>query len=223
VSAASFAPGPSSTDPSSPSASVASRMHAGPDFSSSIQLVRTMMDGGMPRAPRLSFGVVDVRDVADLHLRAMTNPAAMGQRFLAVAGESISMQQIALLLRARMGEAASRAPTKVMPDWIVRFAGFFNPAFAQAIPELGRVKRLTNEKARRVLGWKPRSNEEAILATAESLVRLGLLGTAGRGSGPRRARIYSKPRVKYFVERRKLPGLLRPSASVYSALGSMTP
>jgi nucleoside-diphosphate-sugar epimerase len=151
----------------------------GPDFSSSIQLLRTMMDGGMPRAPRLSFGVVDVRDVADLHLRAMTDPAAKGQRFLAVAGESMSMQEIALLLRARMGEAARRAPTKVMPDWIVRFAGLFNPALAQAVPELGRVRRLTNEKARRLLGWRPRSNEEAILATAESLVRLGLLGRAG--------------------------------------------
>jgi nucleoside-diphosphate-sugar epimerase len=154
----------------------------GPDFSSSIQLVRTMMDGGMPRAPRLSFGVVDVRDVADLHLRAMTNPAAKGQRFLAVSGESISMQGIALILRSRIGEAASRAPTKVMPDWIVRFAGLFSPALAQAVPELGRVKRFTNEKAKRVLGWNPRSNEEAILGTAESLVRLGLLGTARKAA-----------------------------------------
>jgi nucleoside-diphosphate-sugar epimerase len=147
----------------------------GPDFSTSVQLLRLLMDGGMPRCPRLSFGIVDVRDVADLHLRAMKNPAAKGERFLAVAGESMSIQEIALLLKARMGNAAARAPTKVMPDWMVRLASLFNAGLAQVVPELGKVKRITNEKARRVLSWSPLSNADAIVATAESLVRLGLL------------------------------------------------
>jgi dihydroflavonol-4-reductase len=147
----------------------------GPDFSTSVQLLRRLMDGGMPRCPRLSFGIVDVRDVADLHLRAMIDPAARGERFLAVAGESMSIQEIALLLKARMGDAAARAPTKVMPDWMVRLASLFNPALAQVVSELGKTKRITNEKARHVLGWTPRSNGDAIVATAESLVRLGLL------------------------------------------------
>jgi dihydroflavonol-4-reductase len=133
------------------------------------------MDGGMPRCPRLSFGIVDVRDVADLHLRAMKNPAAKGERFLAVAGESMNIQEIALLLKAHMGNAAARAPTKVMPDWMVRLASLFNAGLAQVVPELGKVKRITNEKARRVLSWSPLSNADAIVATAESLVRLGLL------------------------------------------------
>ena len=147
----------------------------GPDFSTSVQLLRLLMDGGMPRCPRLTFGIVDVRDVADLHLRAMINPAAKGERFLAVAGESMSIQEIALLLRARMGNAAARAPTKVIPDWMVRLASLFNPALAQVVPELGKIKRITNEKARRVLSWSPLSNADAIVATAESLLRLGLL------------------------------------------------
>lgn len=150
----------------------------GPDFSSSIQLLRLLMTGGMPRCPRLSFGIVDVRDVADLHLRAMTNPAARGERFLAVAGASMSMQEIALLLRARMGDAARRAPSKVMPDWMVLLIALFNPALAQSVPELGKIKKITNAKSRRVLGWTPRPNEESILAAAESLVRLGLLGSS---------------------------------------------
>src|ERR1700738_3162658 len=127
----------------------------GPDFSTSVQLLRRLMDGGMPRCPRLSFGIVDVRDVADLHLRAMIDPAARGERFLAVAGESMSIQEIALLLKAHMGNAAARAPTKVMPDWMVRLASLFNAGLAQVVPELGKVKRITNEKARRVLGWTP--------------------------------------------------------------------
>jgi dihydroflavonol-4-reductase len=147
----------------------------GPDFSTSIQLLRLLMDGGMPLSPRLSFGIVDVRDVADLHLRAMSSPAAKGERFLAVAGESMTIQEIALLLRARMGNAAARAPTKVMPDWMVRLASLFSPTVAQAVSELGKIKRISNEKARRVLDWTPLSNVDAIVATAESLVRLGLL------------------------------------------------
>ncbi|HLZ97146.1 MAG TPA: aldehyde reductase [Steroidobacteraceae bacterium] len=147
----------------------------GSDYSTSIQLVRLMLDGRMPRSPRLSFGIVDARDVADLHLRAMRHPAAKGQRFLAVAGESMTIHEMALLLRARMGRAAVRAPTKEMPDWIVRLASLFSPALAQVVPELGKTKRISGEKARNLLGWTPRSNADALVATAESLARLGLL------------------------------------------------
>jgi dihydroflavonol-4-reductase len=154
----------------------------GPDFSTSVQLLRRLMGGAMPGCPRLSFGIVDVRDVADLHLRAMQNPAAKGERFLGVAGESMSIQEIALLLRARMGNAAARAPTKVIPDWMVRLASLFSPALAQVVPELGKIKRITNEKARRVLGWTPRSNADAIVATAESLVRLRLLRNSNKAA-----------------------------------------
>jgi nucleoside-diphosphate-sugar epimerase len=154
----------------------------GADFSTSVQLLRLLMDGRIPRCPRLSFGIVDVRDVADLHLRAMIDPAAKGERFLAVAGESLSIQEISLLLRARMGNAAARAPTKVMPDWMVRLASLFSPALAQVVSELGKVKSISNEKARRVLGWSPRSNADAIVATAESLLRLGLLRNSNRAA-----------------------------------------
>ena len=147
----------------------------GPDYSTSIQLVQRLMDGAMPGVPRLSFGVVDVRDVADLHLRAMTDPAAKGERFLAVAGDFMTIKDMAAVLRARMGDAGRRVPTRVLPDWVVRLGSLFDSTVAQIVPELGRFKNATSEKARRVLGWAPRSNEDAIVATAESLVELGLL------------------------------------------------
>src|SRR5215813_801035 len=83
----------------------------GRDFSSSIELVTRLMKG-MPGCPRLYFGVVDVRDVADLHLRAMTDPAAKGERFIAVSGGLLSMLAIASVLRARMGDAAKKVPTR---------------------------------------------------------------------------------------------------------------
>jgi nucleoside-diphosphate-sugar epimerase len=147
----------------------------GPDYSASILLVQKMLDGALPGAPLLYFGAVDVRDVADLHLRAMTNPAAKGERFLAVAGDFLTMLDIAKILKARMGASAKRVPTRQLPNWMVRLAALRDPAVKLILPELGKRKNATNEKARRLLGWTPRSNEEAIVATAESLVRLGLL------------------------------------------------
>ena len=147
----------------------------GPDYSTSIFIVQGMMDGALPGCPRICFGVVDVRDVADLHLRAMTYPAAKGERFLAVAGDFMAMVDIAKVLKTSMGGAAKRVPTRQLPNWLVRLASLRNPAVKQILPELGKTKNATNAKAKRLLGWSPRSNEESIVATAESLVRLGLL------------------------------------------------
>ncbi len=147
----------------------------GPDLSTSILIVQRMMDGAVPGCPRMYFGAVDVRDVADLHLRAMTDPAANGERFLAVAGDFLAMADIARILKTRMGAAARRVPTRQLPDFLVRLAAIRDPAVKQILPELGKRKNATSEKAKRVLGWKPRSNEDSIVATAESLLRLGLL------------------------------------------------
>lgn len=150
----------------------------GQDYSSSIQIVQRLMDGTIPGTPRLSIGVVDVRDVADLHLRAMTNPSAKGERFLAIADGCMSMQEIAQMLKTHMGNAARRVPTRVIPDWIVRLIALIDPSIAQIVPNLGKDGTSTNAKARRVLGWTPRSNEESIIATAKSLIQLGLLRNA---------------------------------------------
>jgi len=151
----------------------------GPDFATSIQLVKRMLDGGMPGCPSLSFGMVDVRDVADLHLRAMSDPLARGERFLAVAGDFMSLLDIAKLLRDRLGAVARKVPRRELPDWVVRFGALLNPAARQILPELGKFKNATNEKARRVLHWAPRSNAESLIATADSLVRLDLIKSHG--------------------------------------------
>jgi dihydroflavonol-4-reductase len=152
----------------------------GPDYSTSILLVQRLMDGAMPGCPRLWFGLVDVRDVADLHLKCMTNPAARGERFLAVAGEFLSIAEIARILKKRLGAAARRVPTMELPDFMVRLAAMRDPAVQQILPELGKRKNGSNEKARRVLGWAPRSNEDCVVATAESLLDLGLLKGASK-------------------------------------------
>ena len=145
------------------------------DYAASIVLVRRLLEGNVPGCPRLQMGVVDVRDVADLHLRAMTSPAAAGERFLAAAGPFVGVRDIALVLRRRLGPAARRVPIRLLPDWLVRLAALADPGVRQIVPELGKAKDATADKARRLLGWAPRAPEEAIVAAAESLLRLGLV------------------------------------------------
>jgi nucleoside-diphosphate-sugar epimerase len=146
------------------------------DLAASVELVWRLMSGSLPGNPRLYFGIVDVRDVADLHIRAMMHPDARGERFLALADEFMSVRDIAMILKRRMGAAAKRVPTRQLPDWLVRVMGRFNASARQVLPELGKMKNATSAKARRVLAWTPRSSEDALVATAESLIRLGLLG-----------------------------------------------
>lgn len=146
------------------------------DLSPSTMLVKGLLEGRPPALPQLMFGVVDVRDVADLHLRAMVDPAAAGERFLAVAGDFMTMQEIALALKAGLAERARRVPTRVLPNWLVHaVARFSATARLAATPELGRRKNATSAKAQTMLGWQPRPAAEALLATGESLFRLGLV------------------------------------------------
>lgn len=146
----------------------------GADYSHSIRLIKNLMDG-QPGSPKINCGVVDVRDLADLHLLAMTQPAANGERFLATAGDSLWIADIARILRQRLGAAANRVPTRVLPNWLVRLLGRRNPRMREIVPLLGVNLNASGNKARRLLGWTPRSSEEAIVATAQSLVSLGLL------------------------------------------------
>jgi nucleoside-diphosphate-sugar epimerase len=146
------------------------------DYAPSIQIIKRLMDGSVPGIINLLLNVVDVRDVADLHLRAMCYPEARGERFLAVTGEHISIFEMAALIRSKMPQHAARIPTRELPDWLVRFIAHFDPEVARVAPDLSRFSEASNEKACRMLGWSPRTREEAILATAESLVRLGLVG-----------------------------------------------
>jgi dihydroflavonol-4-reductase len=110
-----------------------------------------------------------VRDVVDLHLRAMIATNAKGRRFLAAAGEPRSLRDVAGIPHERLGEAAKRAPKKPFPDWLVRALSLVKPQLREVVTS-GKVRRAST-KAKRELGWTPRPTEDAIAATAESLVR----------------------------------------------------
>jgi dihydroflavonol-4-reductase len=139
------------------------------DHSFSLSLVTRMLKGGMPAAPRLGFTFVDVRDVAAMEIAAMTSPAAGGQRFIA-ADEFLWAGEVAKVIRDGLGEAGAKAPKRQLPDFVVRLMSRFDSGLKSVVPELGKRVEYSSEKARSVLGWKPRPVKESILDTARSLV-----------------------------------------------------
>lgn len=146
----------------------------GSDLSSGFEIIKRMLEGTMKKVPNMTLGIVDVRDVADLHIRAMINPAAKGQRFLALSGEITSLPEIAVYLKSQLGDKGVNISTKIMPDWVVKAAALFSPMARNIVPQLGRYRRASNNKAKVLLGWHPRSHREAVLATAASLLRFNI-------------------------------------------------
>jgi dihydroflavonol-4-reductase len=144
------------------------------DRSFSLQVVERLLNG-MPAMPRLGFVLVDVRDVADLHIRAMTSPAAGGERFLAV-DRFLWMADVGRILRERLGPAATKVPTRVAPDLLIRAMGIFDPSVRSIVGDLGKSTTYTAEKAKARLGWEPRPIEDSIADAAQSLVERGLSG-----------------------------------------------
>lgn len=150
----------------------------GTEMPSSIHIIQRYMTGEMPASLNLYMGVVDVRDVAVLHLLAMTSPAAKGERFIAVSPGGGWMQEIPLILKDKLPEVSQKVSIKVLPNFVTRLLGMFDKQVATFVPELGRRKASSNEKAVNILGWTPRSREDTIVDTAEALIKYGLVKTA---------------------------------------------
>jgi nucleoside-diphosphate-sugar epimerase len=141
------------------------------DLSYSLQAVQRLL-GGMPGMPKLGFSLVDVRDVAGLELMAMTAPEAGGERFIAV-NQFMWMSEIGAVLRDRLGEGASKVPTRSIPNLVVRGMALFDPAIRSVVGGLGERTEMSSEKARSTLGWAPLPIEDTIAETGESLIRHG--------------------------------------------------
>jgi nucleoside-diphosphate-sugar epimerase len=147
----------------------------GNDFSHSNQTIKDMLEGKMPNLLRLGFDYVDVRDVADLHILAMERAKAAGERFLATADENLTFKQIAETLKKHFGDKANRVSTKEIPDFAVKILALFIQKLKMPATFLGQNTACSNAKAKQMLGWQPRSAENAVVATAESMFRLGLI------------------------------------------------
>jgi dihydroflavonol-4-reductase len=138
------------------------------DRSFSLQAIERLL-GGMPGVPRIGFSFVDVRDVADLQIRAMTAAEAAGERFVAVA-QFMWMSEVAVVLRDRLGDDAAKVPTRGVPNLLVRAMSIFDPGIRSIVGQLGRKTELSSEKAKIRLGWSPRQMDETIAECAQSLL-----------------------------------------------------
>jgi dihydroflavonol-4-reductase len=134
----------------------------------SLEMIERLLKG-MPGVPRIGFSIVDVRDVADLQIRAMSAPEAGGERFVAVA-RFLWMAEVAEVLRDRLGEAAAKVPKRGVPDLLVKAMALLDPGVRSIVGQLGREITYSSEKARGLLGWSPRPAEETVLECAQSMI-----------------------------------------------------
>lgn len=144
------------------------------DYSASVVLVKMLLDGRLRACPDIGFGVVDVRDVAELHRLALAAPGLAGERFIA-SGRFMKLIEIAAVLRAGLGERARHVPVRTLPDWLMRLAAPFSRAARTAATELGSVRHQDASHARAVFGWQTRAEEDSILDCARSLLDQGLV------------------------------------------------
>jgi dihydroflavonol-4-reductase len=144
------------------------------DYSPSVMVVRRLLDGSIRACPDVGFGIVDVRDVADLHVRLLTAPGMAGERFIA-SGPFMKIREVADILRARLGGEAARVTTRNAPDWLIRVIALFDPVARFVVGELGSVRHQDATHAKTVLGWQTRPAEQSIVDTARCLLDLGLI------------------------------------------------
>lgn len=144
------------------------------DFSASVELVQQLLSGAMPMAPNLGFPIVDLRDIAALHVLALETPGLAGERFLG-AGPSLSALDVAGVLRARLGVKARKTPTRAMPDWLVGVLALFNAEVRGIRTEIGKVRHVDASHARERLGWAMRPVEDTIADCGESLIEHGVV------------------------------------------------
>lgn len=141
----------------------------------SVRIIARMLEGKMPGCPKIGLEVVDVRDLARLHVLAMTSPDAAGERFLGT-GEFVWMKEIAQDLRNGLGAAAAKVRTRELPNFLVRLAARRDPGLQAISISLGRRNRHSTAKAAQILGWEPRPAREAVVDCGRSLIAAGVLG-----------------------------------------------
>ena len=140
----------------------------------SVQFIQRTLQGNPPATPKVIMQVIDVRDLADAHVAAMQTSEAAGERFI-ITSTRMSMHDIAMTLRAKLGEQAAKAPTKELPDFVLRFLALFSPQVKTLVPMLGPRATFSNEKAKRILGFNPRAAEDTVVECAESLIQRGVV------------------------------------------------
>ena len=143
-------------------------------YHTSVEWLRTLMRREVPGVSRTRLDLVDVRDVAEMIVQAMTTSEAAGKRFIAIAA-SVPLPEFAGILHRNFSGRGYQVPTAVLPDILVRLIALFMPKLRHVANQLNWNYSISTEQARRVLGWQPRAYETTIVEMGESLIEHGLL------------------------------------------------
>ncbi|WP_222950594.1 NAD-dependent epimerase/dehydratase family protein [Sphingomonas sp. JC676] len=135
----------------------------------SVWVIGNLLKGRPARLLNMGLAIVDVRDLAKLHIDALTAPEAPRKRFLAT-GEFLWMTDIARILREGLGERAAKVPDKVLPNWAVRALALFMPQLRMFAGDLGQRRDVDTSLARDLLGFAPRPARETLIDCAETLL-----------------------------------------------------
>ncbi|MET8777288.1 aldehyde reductase [Nocardia sp. NPDC004654] len=149
-----------------------------PATSTSHEPIRRLLARDVPGSIRTGWTPVDVRDLAVAHRLAMELPQAAGNRYICAA-DALWMGELAKILADEYNPRGLRVPTRVLPDWLIRFIARFDKGLRLVVPVLGRTESVSADKARRELGWTMRPVRETVLDTAESLLSFGIVDAPG--------------------------------------------
>jgi dihydroflavonol-4-reductase len=141
--------------------------------SGSLELVSRLLTGKLPALPRIGFGIIETQNLVDLHLRAMTSPAAANQRFIGV-GDFLWISEIAEILRKQFPDRSAKIPSRQLPDWILRLSALFQDEARFMAPMLGKRREIDSSKTSSLLQWRAKSSSEAVIQCAKSLIEHGL-------------------------------------------------
>ncbi|MGH2957966.1 MAG: NAD-dependent epimerase/dehydratase family protein [Solirubrobacterales bacterium] len=142
------------------------------DRSFSLQLIERMLKGE-PAVPKLGFSLVDVRDIAQLELAAMTTPGAGGSRFIGVA-RFAWMSEVAKTLRDELGSDADKVPKRTAPNFLIKAMALFDGSVKSIVPSLGVKTEYSHNHATEALGWQPRPVSESVVDCARSMLAHGV-------------------------------------------------
>lgn len=136
-------------------------------FGSSISIVQRLLRGRDPMLPMIGFVCVDVRDVAEMHLRAVLQPETSGKRYLAAAG-TMTMPDMGQVLKQAYPDR--RIPTRTAPLLLLRALALFDPAVRSILPSVGQVHQVDNTRALREMGMRFIEPADALRASADWLL-----------------------------------------------------
>lgn len=144
------------------------------DWGTSGEFVKKIIDRDFPAIPNINYACVDVRDVASAHVSAMTSAQAAGQRYLCANG-NYSMREVAKILAEHLGPRGFKIPTGNLPSAMLRLVAKWDKTARLALNDLDVTQDVDTSKIRQAFDWKPRSIEEMVIATADSMLEHGVV------------------------------------------------